>query len=197
MSDAPHDPASGGPPPDDVDRRFREIVAGLTGPTTEPGTQREPAADVAGEPDGARDRDTGPETDAPTGSEIGNGTAEDDTDDSAEPSTIPFDGLGYAVPPAGVAGVAGRWRGSEGQEAEEDDHFVPAPPPPLPAGDLHFWAILVGLTVGPLLLVLSYVLPLLDETWGWIGIGMAVAGFVLLVLRQPRDHRDDDWGAQV
>ncbi len=193
MSDTPHDPASGGPPPDDVDRRFREIVAGLMGPTADPGVDDEPAGDA----DEPREPVPGPDPGPAAGSSTAPGQGGDETDDSAEPTTIPFDARGYAVPPAGVAGVPGRWRGSEGQDASGDDHFVPDPPPPLPAGDLHFWAILVGLTVGPLLLVLSYVLPLLDETWGWVGIAMAVAGFVLLVLRQPRDHRDDDWGAQV
>jgi hypothetical protein len=191
VSDAPHDPASGGPPPDDVDRRFREIVAGLTGPP-EPEAHSDPPADTTGDSDGSGDTDT--RTASPTAGGRAPGAGDDE---AGEPATIPFDRRGYAVPPAGVAGVPGRWRGSQGEDAEEDDHFVPAPPPPLPAGDLHFWAILVGLTVGPLLLVLSYVLPLLDETWGWVGIGMAVAGFVLLVLRQPRDHREDDWGAQV
>jgi hypothetical protein len=154
MSDAPHDPPAGGPPPDDVDRRFREIVAGLSGP--DPAPPEEP---------------------------------DDET-------TVPVDDEGYALPRAGVAGTAARWRGAEEAEPEEE-HFVPPPTPPLPAGDLHFWAIVAGLTLGPLLLVLSNALPVLDESWGWVGIGMAVAGFVLLVLRQPRNQREDDWGAQV
>lgn len=114
--------------PDDVDRRFREIVAGLG-------------------------------TDLPEG--------------------MATDFRSYSPP-------------------EEDDHFVPPPVPPLPAGDLHFWAILVGLVGGPLLVVLSAVVPVLDTGWAGLGAALTVAGFVLLVLRQPRDRGSGgDWGAQV
>ena len=82
---------------------------------------------------------------------------------------------------------------------EEDDHFVPPDPPPLPAGDLHFWAIVAGLTIGPLLVVLSAVVPVLDQPWTLIGVLMSIAGFVLLVLRQPQRRGPDDGthGAQV
>ncbi|ANS78208.1 hypothetical protein SGUI_0812 [Serinicoccus hydrothermalis] len=82
---------------------------------------------------------------------------------------------------------------------EEEDHFVPPPPPPLPAGDLHFWAIVVGLVVGPLLVVLSAIVPLLDRWFAVLGALLAVAGFVLLVLRQPRRRQpyDGDDGARV
>lgn len=82
---------------------------------------------------------------------------------------------------------------------EEDDHFVPPDPPPLPAGDLHFWAIVVGLVVGPLLVVLSAVVPLLGRGWTTVGVLLAIAGFVLLVLRQPhrRPPHDGDLGARV
>ena len=119
--------------PEDVDRRFREIVSGLT------------------------DR-----------SHLGTGT----------PDGMATDFRSYEPP-------------------EEDDHFVPPTPPPLPAGDLHFWAIVVGLVGGPLLVFLSAVVPVFSE--GWIGVGaiLTLVGFGLLILRQPRDRRDDDWGAQV
>lgn len=81
---------------------------------------------------------------------------------------------------------------------EEDDHFVPPQPAPLPAGDLHFWAILVGLVLGPLLIFLSAVLPVLPPVWTGVGALLTLVGFVLLVLRQPRRRHDDgDWGARV
>jgi hypothetical protein len=183
------------PSSDDIDRRFSEIVAGLR--STPPHTDTSPDPDVTDTGADPRVEDTG------AGRREGHGEdgPEQDTDtrrpqgEGPEPSTVPFSGSGYGVPPGGVAGKPARWRESE--EVEEDDHFVPPPPPPLPAGDLHFWAIVVGLTVGPLLLVLSNALPVLDEDWGWVGIGLAVAGFVLLVLRQPFRDREDDWGAQV
>lgn len=86
--------------------------------------------------------------------------------------------------------------GPAGDDDSSDDHFIPPEPPPLPAGDLHFWAILAGLTLGPLVLLLSTVIPLLDSPlWSIVGVVMSVAGFVLLVLRSPGG--DDDWGARV
>lgn len=89
------------------------------------------------------------------------------------------------------------WRGWE--ESDEEEHFIP-PTPPLPAGDLHLWAIVIGLLGGPLLLVLSAVFHVLDSGW-WtaLGIALAVGGVVLLFLRLPkhRDWTDSSGGAQV
>ena len=132
--------------PDDreeMDRRFREIVAGL-------------------------DQDV-PETPPGRPSHLGPGT----------PHGMATDHRSYEPP-------------------EEDDHFVPPRPDPLPAGDLHFWAILVGLVLGPALILLSAVLPVLPTVWTGVGALLTLVGFVLLVLRQPRRRRHDgDWGARV
>jgi len=89
------------------------------------------------------------------------------------------------------------WRTWEGEDP--GDHFVPAPTDPLPAGDIHFWAIVVGLAAGPLLVFLSAVLRILPGMpWGLLGVVMTVAGFVLLVLRSPRRRSGDDGtGARV
>ncbi len=89
------------------------------------------------------------------------------------------------------------WRAWD--DDDQDDHFVPAPTDPLPAGDMHFWAIVVGLSVGPLLVFLSAVLRVLPGMpWGLLGLAMTVAGFVLLVLRSPRrPFGDDGSGARV
>ena len=100
-------------------------------------------------------------------------------------------GLAPQTPP----GMATDHRSYEPQE--EEDHFVPPRPDPLPAGDLHFWAILVGLVVGPLVVFLSAIVPVLDREWTFVGAAMTIVGFVLLVLRRPRHRRDDDWGARV
>lgn len=93
--------------------------------------------------------------------------------------------------------VAPSWRTHEGEEP--GDHFVPAPTDPLPAGDMHFWAIVVGLAVGPLLVFLSAVVRVLPGMpWGLLGVALTVAGFVLLVLRSPRRRSGDDGtGARV
>lgn len=155
------------PPPDrhdpeDIDRRFREIVDGLRSPAPPPG-------DVGtGEIIGGVDRE-GPAA-APR---------------PAQPQPRPTEGM------------ATDHRSYSPPEDEEDDHFVPPPPPPLPAGDLHFWAIVGGLVLGPLLVVLSAVLPLLSARWTTVGAALTLAGFVLLVLRLPRHRGDGDWGARV
>jgi len=97
------------------------------------------------------------------------------------------------------AEMVSSWRASEPAGTEMEEHFVPGPTDPLPAGDLHFWAIVVGLTVGPLLLFLSAGLAAVPTMpWGPLGGAATVAGFVLLVLRSPRRREDDDSsGAQV
>ncbi len=153
---------------DDMDRRFSEIVAHLHDSSSS--EHHPPAEPPAPAPD--------PQP------------ADHDTDPDAPPPSV--------LPPAASGGAA-RWRQWEGAEAADlaDDHFVPPEPPPLPAGDLHFWAILVGLTLGPLVLLLSTVVPLLDgPVWGVLGVVLSVGGFVLLVMRSP-GRGDDDWGARV
>jgi len=76
---------------------------------------------------------------------------------------------------------------------EPEEHFEPPPPEPLPAGDLQFWGILVGLTGGPLLLLY---LILFDRyasgLWLLLAISLTVGGFGLLVARLPRQRDDDD-----
>jgi hypothetical protein len=82
-------------------------------------------------------------------------------------------------------------------EAEEDDdegHFVPPEPPPLPQPDTtakFAWLAVLG---GPLLLIFMVVFQQ-ELTW-WIatlGVGGFLGGFATLVARM-RDGRDeDDW----
>lgn len=100
---------------------------------------------------------------------------------------------------AQAPGMATDHRSYEPPEDPDEDRFVPPPPPPLPAGDLHFWGIVIGLAGGLLLLVLSAVVPVLPMWCATLGLAMALGGFVLLVLRAPRrrEDRGDDWGAQV
>lgn len=111
-------------------------------------------------------------------------------------------------PPAAPAQSPAGWRGSATSDgtqlrAPEDvdgqEHFVPEPPDPLPAGDLHFWAIVIGLTLGPLLIFLSATLSAVSGMpFGALGVVLTVAGFVLLVLRSPRGRSGDEGsGARV
>jgi hypothetical protein len=69
---------------------------------------------------------------------------------------------------------------------------------PLPVGDLQFWAIIAGMGGGPLMLLY---LVLFDRDAGsnWIlaSIALSVVGFVLLILRLPREREEDDDGARL
>ncbi|MFX0537289.1 hypothetical protein ACQBAT_05890 [Ornithinimicrobium sp. Y1847] len=105
---------------------------------------------------------------------------------------------GMRLGPGTQDGMASAHRSYEAPELAEDDHFVPPPTPPLPAGDLHFWAITIGLAGGLLLVLVSAVFPILDRGWSLVGGLLIIIGFVLLVLRLPRNRQPDgDWGAQV
>ncbi|MEU1474821.1 hypothetical protein ACFYZ8_31575 [Streptomyces sp. NPDC001668] len=78
---------------------------------------------------------------------------------------------------------------------EEDDegHFVPPEPPPLPAADTTAKFAWLGVLGGPLLLLLSVLLGW-EMTW-WlatVGIGGFLGGFVTLVTRMRTDDEDTD-----
>jgi hypothetical protein len=76
---------------------------------------------------------------------------------------------------------------------DEDAHFVPPEPPPLPEADLTTkfgWIAVLG---GPLLL-LGFILFQVELTW-WaitIGVGGFLGGFVTLVTRMRTGEDDDD-----
>ncbi len=97
--------------------------------------------------------------------------------------------------PKPVAGSA--WRRHD--PAEVDEHFEPSPPAPLPSSeDKHFWTMMGALIGGPLLFI--YLLLFNRDGNGWwmtFALLASVAGFVLLVLRQPNDRDDDDDGVRL
>ncbi|MFE9095213.1 hypothetical protein [Streptomyces sp. NPDC007264] len=80
---------------------------------------------------------------------------------------------------------------------DEDDegHFVPPEPPPLPAADAtakFAWLAVIG---GPVLLLLAVLLGW-EMTW-WLatlGVGGFLGGFVTLVVRMKTDEDDGDPG---
>jgi len=92
------------------------------------------------------------------------------------------------------------WRLHEPPE-DEDEGFEPSPPRPLPSfyDDWPFYLALVGLVGGPLWLVFLAVFASTEHTKMLMAGVLTVAGFVTLVLRQPRerDVDDDDDGARV
>ena len=174
------------PDADDFDRRFREIVAHLG---------RADQSDVPPTAPGTSEPDQSNPPDLPTTGEAPPADA-DSWLPPAEPTAAQRPRhLGPGTP----EGMATDFRSYEPPEFEEDDHFIPPPTPPLPVGDLHFWAILICLVVGPALILGSVVLPILGRGWSVVGLVASVLGFILLVLRQPkhRDHYEGDSGAQV
>ena len=77
---------------------------------------------------------------------------------------------------------------------DEDDegHFVPPEPPPLPAADVTSKFAWLGVIGGPLLLLLAVLLGW-DMTW-WlttVGIGGFLGGFATLVMRMKTDDEDE------
>jgi hypothetical protein len=88
----------------------------------------------------------------------------------------------------------------EPAEPPEDDegHYIPPVPPPLPSGDAvtrGAWLALIG---GPLYLLLTVILGW--EVPGWAAftaVAAFIGGFVALVLRMGDDPRDTDDGAVV
>ncbi|MDQ3384293.1 MAG: hypothetical protein M3519_11015 [Actinomycetota bacterium] len=173
---------------EDFDARFAEIVANLRAQSedevTRPGVDG-PSAD--GRPTDGRPTDRPPEGDARP-----RPVPEWQPDGSPPP---PEPGAAETSDPqlAPEAEDTGQWRGWA--DDDEEGHFVPPDPPPLPAGDLHFWGIFVGLIGGPVILVLAHVVGVLSGSiWSWLGIGLAIGGFVLLVLRLPTHHDDDPSG---
>lgn len=82
----------------------------------------------------------------------------------------------------------------------DDERFVPAPTQALPpATDKTFWVALVGLALGPVLLLVALLgRDSLSSWWAWAGLVLLVAGFGALVMRLPREREDPgDNGARV
>jgi hypothetical protein len=89
------------------------------------------------------------------------------------------------------------WRAHEVDD-ELEEHFEPPPVTPLPAGDLQFWAIIAGMTGGPLLLLyLVFFNRNAGSYWILVAIAMSVGGFAMLVSRMPGRRDDDDDGARL
>ncbi|MET9087533.1 hypothetical protein ABZX77_37590 [Streptomyces sp. NPDC004237] len=121
----------------------------------------------------------------------------DDTepDSGAAEEQVPAKPLGSSVSFAPGVGP----RDYTAPEASEDDfdeddegHFVPPEPPPLPSADTTARFAWLGVVGGPILLLLAVLLGW-DMTW-WLatlGIGGFLGGFVTLVTRMKTDDDED------
>ncbi|MGW4568731.1 hypothetical protein ACWEN3_42440 [Streptomyces sp. NPDC004561] len=163
--------------PFDEDAAWRAIVAGYGDePSDPPGTKPfKPVEDLALL-----------EKDAPS----------EDPGDSGEQR--PARPLGSSISFApGVGPRVHRAAEPSGDDFDEDDedHFVPPEPPPLPAADTTAKFAWLGVVGGPVLLLLAVVLGW-EMTW-WLetaGIGGFLGGFATLVTRMRTDDEDDDPG---
>lgn len=166
-------PEQPNPPPPDFQRP--------QAPETD-ATEPEPSRPEPRRPEPRGPEPTGPGTTGP-------GATGPGTSGPGSPAEADYDGPDELNPAT--------WREWVGPEVEE--HFIPPDPPPLPAGDLHFWGIVVGLMCGPLILLLAHGFQVLHgSVWTWLGLLLSLGGFVLLVLRSPTDRHDDpSGGAQV
>ncbi len=184
----------------DLDAEFARIVArwdDLPADALSEAPAPDPLTEIG---DGASDGPDAGHDDGPGASEPGQGPS----------PTLPTGSLGVPIAPT----TAHVWRGEAGRrddaesiiarapttddsvDTPDGDHFVPPSNPDLPTAedDPMYWAIVVGLGGGPLLLL--YLLFFDREGSGWwvvTAIGMTVVGFVLMVLRggTERDPTDD------
>jgi hypothetical protein len=79
------------------------------------------------------------------------------------------------------------------EDDDEDGHFEPPEPPPLPEADVTTKFAWIAVLGGPLLL-LAFVLFQLELTW-WailVGVGGFLGGFSTLVARMRTGEDDDD-----
>lgn len=168
-----------GPAPLDEDAAWAALVAGFDD-EPEPGTRPAwpDAENVADDDAGTADADTDAADAAVRGAE----------DEPAPPPAAPRPPTTIVVHPV-IRGP----RDYEVPDDDEDEHFVPPEPPPLPDTDAttkFAWIAVIG---GPLLL-LTFVLFQLDLTW-WavtLGVGGFLGGFVTLVARMRTGEDDDD-----
>jgi hypothetical protein len=120
-----------------------------------------------------------------------------------ESENVPADADTATAPPAPPAPPPSRTivvhpvisgpRNYELVDDEEDAHFIPPEPPPLPESDLTTKFAWIGVIGGPLLL-LGFVLFQLELTW-WamvLGGGGFLGGFATLFARMRTDEDDDD-----
>ncbi|QKE84554.1 hypothetical protein [Arthrobacter sp. NEB 688] len=174
----------------DVDERFASIVAAWDGAL--------PVAD-----------DVEADVERPT-TEQEPGAARSEEPPAAPPApAAPAARPPWVNPPVDVVVPASAWRAAEptpepaaasasGDDADDDEHYEPPAVELPPQEDLHFWGAVVGLVAGPLcLLYVALFRPFHSTRWFVAGLVLALAGFTLLVLRQPRHRDDSDDGARI
>ncbi|WP_416978585.1 hypothetical protein [Streptomyces sp. T028] len=116
-----------------------------------------------------------------------------DSGDEQEPK--PAKPLGSSVsfaPGVGPRDYTAQEPAEEDFDEDDEGHFVPPEPPPLPAADTTAKFAWLGVIGGPVLLLLAVLLGW-DMTW-WLTtvcVGGFLGGFATLVVRMRPDDEDD------
>ncbi|OIJ68785.1 hypothetical protein [Streptomyces mangrovisoli] len=186
------DPQRGGEDlPLDEDAAWAAIVAGYgEEPPDPPGTKPfKPVRDLA-LPE-ADVNAAGTEGAATAAGEVG------DVADEAAPEPEPPGPARSTLPLGGSVSFApgvGPRDHTPAEPADDDEgHFVPPEPPPLPEADTTAKFAWLGVVGGPVLLLLAVILGW-DMTW-WLttlGVGGFLGGFATLVARMRPDDEDND-----
>ncbi|MBL1106043.1 hypothetical protein JK361_15830 [Streptomyces sp. 5-8] len=117
-----------------------------------------------------------------------------DTDDSAgRGSARPLGGSVSFAPGVGPRDYTVPEPSDDDFDEDDEGHFVPPEPPPLPTADTTARFAWLGVVGGPVLLLLAVILGW-EMTW-WLataGIGGFLGGFVTLVTRMRTDDDGDD-----
>ena len=173
--------------PFDEDAAWAAIVAGYGDePTDPPGSKPfKPIEDLAlpaMEPNGKDGEQTEKKGE-------GDGERGEEKDEPARPlgSSISF------APGVGPRDYAPREPSEDDFDDDDEGHFVPPEPPPLPTGDTTAKFAWLGVVGGPILLLLAVLLGW-EMTW-WLttlGVGGFLGGFATLVARMRTDDEDGD-----
>ncbi|MET7638831.1 hypothetical protein [Streptomyces sp. NPDC005438] len=158
-------------------------------PTKDEPASGSPDEGTEGDRAGQADSDSGGESDATDRT-----TAKDPGDAGDASGTGDTEGTASRSFTVYKAGGGPRdWKPRELSEDEEEGHFVPPEPPPLPQTDVTTRFAWIAVLGGPLLLF-GCILLQQPMTW-WIvtlGLGGFLGGFGTLVARMGDDDEDDD-----
>lgn len=206
----------------DVDERFASIVSQWDSPLPTAEDAQDTVADQEDDPVHDAETDAKPAAAPPAvgeASEAGDRPGDDVADPpetpTAEPPEDPEPFRPSSVNPSPIHIIipTNTWRAAEptpptahdvpdpaGGDSDDEEHFEPPAVRLPPQEDLHFWGALLGLVAGPLLLLyVAMARPFHSTRWFIVSVVVSVAGFALLVLRQPshRDPTSGDNGARV
>ncbi|GGJ24950.1 hypothetical protein [Streptomyces brasiliensis] len=176
--------------PFDEEAAWQAIVAGYGDePPDPPGAKPfKPVEDLALPETGPNETDERSDDDADgDGDGDGDGDAGEQRPAKALGSSIAF------APGVGPRDYAAPEPGEDDFDEDDEGHFVPPEPPPLPTSDTTARFAWLGVVGGPILLLLAVLLGW-DMTW-WLatlGIGGFLGGFVTLVTRMKTDDDEDD-----